>query len=195
MTELEWEQSTDPFALLAYLRERAGARPLRLFACACWRRCGEDLERLGKGTRLLVTVTDLERLADGLEPRRPLDEWATTLLAHDPWTAARQTAVAMLARGDEIGSARSLVRLLHDLVGNPFRPPPALDRAVLAWQGGAVRRLAEALYRDRHLADLPVLADLLEEAGCSDPALLAHLRGPGPHALGCWALDLIRGPA
>jgi hypothetical protein len=36
-----------------------------------------------------------------------------------------------------------------------------------------------------------VLADLLEEAGCADAGLLGHLRGPGPHVLGCHALDLI----
>jgi hypothetical protein len=40
---------------------------------------------------------------------------------------------------------------------------------------------------------LPVLADLLDEAGATDAALLAHLRGPGPHALGCHALDAVRG--
>ena len=36
-------------------------------------------------------------------------------------------------------------------------------------------------------------ADLLEEAGATDAALLAHLRGPGPHALGCHALDAVLG--
>jgi hypothetical protein len=40
---------------------------------------------------------------------------------------------------------------------------------------------------------LAVLADALEDAGCADPDLLAHLRGPGPHVRGCWALDLVLG--
>jgi len=40
---------------------------------------------------------------------------------------------------------------------------------------------------------LPILADALEEAGCDDVDVLAHLRGPGPHARGCWALDLVLG--
>jgi hypothetical protein len=43
------------------------------------------------------------------------------------------------------------------------------------------------------LERLPVLADALEDAGCDDRALLGHLRGPGPHVGGCWALDLILG--
>ena len=38
-----------------------------------------------------------------------------------------------------------------------------------------------------------VLADALEEAGCTEDGLLGHLRGPGPHVRGCWALDLVLG--
>ena len=60
--------------------------------------------------------------------------------------------------------------------------------------------LAEAAYDRRHLpsgeldpARLAVLADALEEAGCTDPDLLDHLRGPGPHYRGCWVIDLLLG--
>lgn len=38
-------------------------------------------------------------------------------------------------------------------------------------------------------ARLAVMADALEEAGCRDADLLAHLRSPGPHARGCFAVD------
>jgi hypothetical protein len=38
-----------------------------------------------------------------------------------------------------------------------------------------------------------VLADALEEAGCTDQTILGHLRGPVPHVRGCWAVDLILG--
>jgi hypothetical protein len=55
--------------------------------------------------------------------------------------------------------------------------------------------LARAAYEERSLpsgtidpARLAVLADALEDSGCNDPALLGHLRGPGPHVRGCWAL-------
>lgn len=67
------------------------------------------------------------------------------------------------------------------------------------WRDGTVPRLAQAAYDDRR-ADgtldptrLMVLADALEEAGCADTEILGHLRGPGPHVRGCWALDLILG--
>ena len=60
--------------------------------------------------------------------------------------------------------------------------------------------MAQAIYDERELpsghldaARLAVLADMLEEAGCTDPELLGHLRGPGPHVLGCWALDAVLG--
>jgi hypothetical protein len=81
--------------------------------------------------------------------------------------------------------------LLRDLF-SPFWPG-ALDPAVLAWHDGAARRLAEAIYASRRFEDLPVLADLLEEAGCCNADLLGHLRGPGPHVLGCHALDAVLG--
>ena len=38
-----------------------------------------------------------------------------------------------------------------------------------------------------------VLSDALEEAGCDDTAILNHLRSPGPHVRGCWAVDLLTG--
>jgi hypothetical protein len=65
-----------------------------------------------------------------------------------------------------------------------------------------VVRLAQAAYDDRHLpagtldnGRLAILADALEEAGCTDADVLGHLRGPGPHVRGCWAVDLLLGKA
>jgi hypothetical protein len=41
---------------------------------------------------------------------------------------------------------------------------------------------------------MPILADALEDAGCVDDAVLAHCRRwPGPHACGCWVIDLLLG--
>lgn len=83
--------------------------------------------------------------------------------------------------------------LLRDVFGNPFRPPAPLPAALLAWNGGTIPKLARSIYEDRRFDDLPVLADALEEAGCTDADLLGHCRGPGPHVRACWAVDLLTG--
>jgi hypothetical protein len=95
---------------------------------------------------------------------------------------------------------RRAADLLRCIFGNPFRIAPTVDSAWLIWQGGTAQQLARAVYKERHLPEgtldpyrLALLADALEDAGCSDAALLGHLRGPGPHVRGCWALDLISG--
>jgi hypothetical protein len=63
-----------------------------------------------------------------------------------------------------------------------------------AWQTPQVIAVAEAIHEERAFDRVPVLADAVAEAGCTDAALLAHLRGPGPHARGCVSLDLLLGP-
>ncbi len=82
--------------------------------------------------------------------------------------------------------------LLRCALGDPWHQP-ALDPAWLAWEGGQVPALAEGIVRDESLAGLPVLGDALEEAGCADGRLLAHLRSPGPHCRGCHTLDAVLG--
>jgi hypothetical protein len=90
---------------------------------------------------------------------------------------------------------RHQCRLLRCILGAPLRPPRPPDPLWLAWGGGTVPKLARAVYDGRRFEDLPVLADALEEAGCADAEWLGHLRGPGPHARGCWPLDLLLGKA
>jgi hypothetical protein len=53
--------------------------------------------------------------------------------------------------------------------------------------------LAQGIYDERAFERLPILADALEDAGCTDAAILVHCRGPGPHVRGCWVVDLILG--
>src|SRR5262249_30548289 len=72
----------------------------------------------------------------------------------------------------------------------PFRRV-AVEPAWLARNDGAARKIAQAVYDERRFADLPVLADALEESSCTDAELLDHLRSPGPHARGCWAVDAL----
>ena len=82
--------------------------------------------------------------------------------------------------------------LARDILGNPFRPT-AVDPAWRECNHGAVRHIGEQILRTGSFADLPILADALEDAGCSDAAILEHCRSGGPHAPGCWALDAVLG--
>jgi hypothetical protein len=88
---------------------------------------------------------------------------------------------------------RGYCDLLRCIFGNPFRPV-ALDPVLIT---PTVTNLAAAAYEERALPSgqldstcLAVLADALEEAGCDNADILTHLRGPGPHVRGCWAVDL-----
>src|SRR5262249_10778069 len=97
--------------------------------------------------------------------------------------------------GDEEEAQAALLRDLF-----PFRPLPPRSPSVLTWNDTCVVRLAQAAYDQRilpsgHLdpARLGVLADALQEAGSQDAALPAHLRSPGPHVRGCWAVDALLG--
>jgi hypothetical protein len=71
--------------------------------------------------------------------------------------------------------------------------PSRAKAAWLAWQGGLVWSMARQADESGDYGDLPVLADALEEAGCTDADLLAHCRSGGGHLRGCWAVDLILG--
>ncbi|MCI0456133.1 MAG: hypothetical protein L0Z62_04030 [Gemmataceae bacterium] len=89
-------------------------------------------------------------------------------------------------------NCRRLCQIIRDIFGNPFCPAVA-DPTWLSWNGGAVVALAKAMYEDRRFEEMPLLADALEEAGCTDESILSHCRGANQHVRGCWVLDLLLG--
>jgi hypothetical protein len=84
------------------------------------------------------------------------------------------------------------VPLIHCIFGNPFRSI-SINHAWLTWHDGTVSKMAQSIYAERVFASLPILADALEEAGCTDASILNHCRGPGPHVRGCWVIDFLLG--
>jgi hypothetical protein len=56
-----------------------------------------------------------------------------------------------------------------------------------------VTALAQSIYDQRRFADMPILADALAEAGCTNADVLNHCRQPGEHVRGCWVVDLLLG--
>jgi hypothetical protein len=187
LTEDKWLAANDPVPMLEFVAGKASARKLRLFACACvrsyWRSMREpDAQRLLDLVECYVdgktTVQEIGRIGYGRGLSWILRSGATEA-AH--WWA-----------GTSKSSGRpNAACLLRELFGNPFRPVPPVEPAWLTWNGGTVSTLATAMYDSGDFARTPLLADALEDAGCADAELLGHLRGPGPHARGCWALDLV----
>ncbi|MBV9125454.1 MAG: hypothetical protein JO112_19065 [Planctomycetes bacterium] len=72
---------------------------------------------------------------------------------------------------------------------NPFRTVPVNPSCLTP----TIVALAQALYDHRSFDRLPELAQALQDTGCHDAELQAHLRSPGPHVLGCWAVDAVLG--
>jgi len=83
----------------------------------------------------------------------------------------------------------AVTSLLREIIGSPFRPVRVAPR----WLTSPVVTLAATMYESREFTPMPILADALEEAGCDNPDVLTHCRGPGPHVRGCWVVDLILG--
>jgi hypothetical protein len=207
MTEAEWLACESPPKMLAYLGLKVSDRKLRLFAAACCRRSWRKLTN----EQLRRSIEMAELFADGKVSQR--ERGSAFAAAEGPGGTVKTSprCVAYAASlcsvkdirlwigtiwyqsiGGPIQQHSSTAALLREVVGNPFRRV-SVAAAWLAWNDGIVPKLAQGAYDERAFDRLPVLADALEEAGYTDANLLGHLRGPGPHVRGCWALDLILG--
>jgi hypothetical protein len=139
------------------------------------------------------------------------NDWVKQLVATiSTWLHAKANdthAALRAAPGDELRAARAAwaaaqkattqeqtyqCNLLLDIFGNPFRPI-TLDLAWLTWHDGLLVSMAQQMYDSRDFSDMPILADGLEEAGCSNQDILAHCRSGGEHVRGCWVVDLLLG--
>jgi hypothetical protein len=75
---------------------------------------------------------------------------------------------------------------------------PLLFRSILfkpVWlsRDGSIARLAHRIGQDLAFDLLPLLADALQDAGCSDEAILNHCRSHEPHVRGCWVVSALSG--
>jgi hypothetical protein len=196
-----------------FLQEHSTPRKLRLFACACVRAAGS----LPGDSRARVAITSAEDFADARLQETDLDpvrrdayealadaqvrsEISGTTPYGEDLVEVILKAVCGLVHRDILPTLYDLLCgdpfpyrvLLPEVFGNPFQPVTVVPEW-LAWNHGLVRKMAEGIYEERHFDECPILADALTEAGCEVPALLEHLRGPGPHVRGCWGIDLLLG--
>ncbi|HKB36326.1 MAG TPA: hypothetical protein VKD72_07730 [Gemmataceae bacterium] len=221
MTEAEWLACKDLQPMREFLRGKVSERKLRLLLCACCRSLWDQLIQEWSRTAVEVVewhidggATDTLLWAATRGAREAWERVVDEQPSCAGYAAAAYAATLPIERGGDapplpadqdshmawdrmpvqnrvIGAA-----LLREIVGNPFRPV-FLDST---WPGSPVVALARAAYTERGLPSghlepdrLAVLSDALEEAGCDNADLLAHLRGPGPHVRGCWVVDLLLG--
>jgi hypothetical protein len=91
--------------------------------------------------------------------------------------------------GQKDAAERSIIHIIRDIFGNPFCPVSINP----SWRTSTVLALATGIYSDRAFDRMPILADALQDAGCSNEDILNHCRGPGPHTRGCFVIDLLTG--
>ena len=216
MTEADWLACTDPTLMLSFLQDKADQRRCLLFACACERRlwhhpdCEREkvevtesyadeqapatelfavLEHIGTEGVTLQSVTDMDPVAWADDEAMRSAEYAANI-EHGPISYTLGNGQAWK---DSYAAERSAqATLFREIFGNPFRPA-GVEFSWLTWNLGTVVNLARSIYHERAFDCLPVLADALEEAGCTDTDLLNHCRQPGNHVRGCWLVDLILG--
>jgi hypothetical protein len=197
--------------MLAALNGLASDRKLWHFACGCALRGSNRLPI----EFLRPAVEVAERYADGNATRQELRvafvaahraAYAFRFVAFNEVKLLERTA-AGAAKLSGVRAAEIVMRWTNRMAPNPavladllrclFNPfqPPAFDSS---WRTPTAVALALVAYTERQLPSgsldptrLLILADALEEAGCTNAALHAHLRSPGPHVRGCWPVDLI----
>jgi hypothetical protein len=195
MTEAEWLNSGDAWAMLNWLNDSLSTRKRRLFLVACCRRSWRRLN--DRRSRLAVEMA--EQYADNTLSSTELqaaheaanNAYLNAFLIDDgaAWLAVAASALRPDTSTHGVGGHADLLR---HVVGNPFRPV-VVDPGWLRWNQGVVVQLASAIYEQRLTREMFLLADALEDAGCTDAAILTHCRAGGDHPRGCWLLDLLLG--
>jgi hypothetical protein len=215
MTEAEWQACSNPWVLLQHVRTADTDRKLRLFVCACCER--SLLYSLLPDVRAGVAVA--KQLADGGVNEADLIGARQTIVdlaeEGDPnWTFGLEAVAGALAphplqsgnaaiiadqiiqslgeEGNEFAQNLERVaqcRLVREIFGYPGRALTMQQR----WQSANVVALAQAIYDEDDFGRLPILADALEDAGCTDVDMLNHCRQPGEHVRGCWVVDWVLG--
>ena len=201
VTEAEWLAEADPRLMLECLRGDISARKLRAFISGCYRLRFPDFVALPDGP----DPDDVQAVRGKAEREAAANRSeyvfvADTLFIQPPSAAEKAAfrqrrdegvlAIAIAVAAEDKVHGPQQVALLRELVRSPFR---RIADDLRSRADDAVRQLANAIYESKEFGLLPQLGDALEDAGCTDTDLLDHLRGPGPHVRGCWAVDLVLG--
>lgn len=221
--EASWLKSNSPKNLLLSFQNKPMPRPRRMFALVCCQRFADEMLReesrlaLEFVEKFLAGDADKDELNAAYEAAQSAAmelledcQHVTGYAANEAWNHWRLAYAAQLcaapSRADR--AAEELVKraasqnmefeerkyqatLIREIFGNPFRPVAKLKKSWLQYQD--LGRLARQFSDEEDFSGLPILADLLEEAGCDNEEVLDHLRADIEHFRGCWALDMLIG--
>jgi hypothetical protein len=211
LTEADWQSGGEAVLMLQWVGYKASDRKRRLFAVACCRHFWHQLTHPG----LQAAVEVAERYADGLaaeeERQRAEADIKEVRAGFLPALQSIFAAAAAWALASSVPCSGGIIECILGLLGEETRQagaavycpllPEVFESPFRAsainpqWRTRDVMVLAASAYEEREphggaldRAHVSVLGDALEDAGCSDQAILDHLRGPGPMyaAAGCW---------
>lgn len=131
------------------------------------------------------TAADEALLHLALEKTDPLEDRMTAWLMAEQIDHRSRPNFTVLDCFPE--HSREACDAVRDILGNPFRPVNFDPR----WRTALVTSLAREMARSRDHSAMPVLADALEDAGCTNETVLRHARGDRPHFPGCWLVEAV----
>jgi hypothetical protein len=229
MTEQEWLTSNDPAAMLNVVYhdarpeiKRASPRQLRLFVEACRLRSElcDHIGDLANPAGLYVAV-EYWASKDGKQVSQSLRCALLRDIFGNPFRPVElpRTKLKCPNRCDREG----FIRISDQWFSCPVCAGSKIVDGPCPWLTPNVLAVAQTIYEERRFDEMPILADALEEAGCTNEDILNHCRGLrrcvgclkalaancicrgtgwlpmekypaiGPHVRGCWALDTILG--
>jgi len=212
MTEEEWVQMSSDEMHAAICR--FDVRRRRLFAVACCRVLGELLvspapESLqavelfadtGKTKVALRKARQALRVARSAASPPPGGDtrlfwafWAIEVAASENAYSFAPLEVLRVFYCENLSQPEARRRLFstyRDFLG----PPESTPGFVPAWQTSTAIALATQMYDSRDFSPMPILADALQDVGCTNEDILNHCRDEKQvHVRGCWVVDLVLG--
>lgn len=176
---------------------------LALFAAGC-SGAGNVLKKLKVDAT--KTRIQIERIVSVGPEMVTMGHLPRTPRAQRVFVYAREEAA--FSNSKAVGSEHLLLGLLRDeetcayqvLLNVGLKPSEAREQIAaslsqcpdprwLHWNDATIPKIARAIRKEERWENLPILADALEDAGCTDTEILGHLRQQEMHSAGCWVID------
>jgi hypothetical protein len=203
MTEEEWFACRDPVELLNAANLRVSVRKLGLVIARCSAAAAAEVESAElKSVLVMLAEAGPQGLPGRIAAEQPLS-WGAANVAGDlvdllfdfpdrPVAAicgVLQVIQFSLPNGTWPDHPH-YSEVVRDVVP-PLGIQPRVRGFWLRRNDATAAKIAHAIDDQKRFAELPVLADALEDAACDEQRIFAHCRTPTTHGAGCWVLDLL----